>query len=331
MRAGVLLASACSLSIALAARTWWALPLLLVVGGVANGAIQPAANLLLARRVDTARQGFAFGAKQAAIPLSTLIAGLAVPAVALTVGCHYAFALATALGLAVALMLPGRPAPTRPSGAGRPKDGSTTGDPIPRTASSITVTLVVLTGAMALGSAAANSLGTFVVPGAVRAGFQPGTAGFLAALGSASGLSARLMAGLRADRRGRNHLRAVAYMLAAGALGYLGLAAGLRPLDVLAVVVAFAAGWGWPGLFNFAVVRSHSHQPAWATGITQTGAYLGGTIGPFVFGVVAEHASYRAAWGMDALLALCAAGGMLVAREILHRRRALIGIEPLDA
>ena len=54
--------------------------------------------------------------------------------------------------------------------------------------------------------------------------------------------------------------------------------------------LAFATGWAWPGLFNLAVVRVNPSAPGAATGITQTGTYLGAVVGPVLFGVVAEHA-----------------------------------------
>ena len=51
-------------------------PVLLVflaLGGVVNGAAQPAVNLFLSNVVPISRQGFAFGVKQAAIPVSTFL------------------------------------------------------------------------------------------------------------------------------------------------------------------------------------------------------------------------------------------------------------------
>ncbi len=375
MRIALLMASVCCAAISLLARVWWELPAILVVGGLANAAGQPAANLLLATEVPVKRQGLAFGAKQAAIPLSTLLAGLAVPLVALTVGWRFAFAGAAVIALAAIAVLPvsrrehaGPPAggPSHRSGSllfrrrshlvagprpggsagsvaspgGKPdlsrasvrasvRRGSADADATsaaPRThsggrKSKELGTLVVLACAMALGSSAATSLGAFVVPACVAAGFRPGTAGLLAALGSVVGLGARLVAGVRADRRGGRHLRAVALMLASGSIGYLGLALGSRAVDVVAVAVAFGAAWGWPGLFNLAIVRTHDHAPGWATGVTQTGAYAGGALGPFVFGTIVGHLSYGPAWLVDAGLALAAVGGMLIGRRMLRSSR----------
>ena len=55
---------------------------------------QLASNTSLSRQVPAGRQGLSFGVKQAAIPVSTLLAGAAVPVVALTVGWRWAFVLA---------------------------------------------------------------------------------------------------------------------------------------------------------------------------------------------------------------------------------------------
>ena len=60
--------------------------------------------------------------------------------------------------------------------------------------------------------------------------------------------------------------------------------------------MAFAAGWGWSGLFTFAVVKDNPHAPAAATGITQVGKLVGAALGPAVFGWLADSLSYGTAW-----------------------------------
>jgi len=59
----------------------------LVLGGLANAVSHPSTHLSLAREVPADRQGLSFGIKQSAIPAATLLAGLAVPAIAVTLGC----------------------------------------------------------------------------------------------------------------------------------------------------------------------------------------------------------------------------------------------------
>ena len=57
-----------------------------MVAGWGNGVGQPASNDLIARAVSSTRHGLAYGTKQAAIPLATMVAGIAVPVVAIPLG-----------------------------------------------------------------------------------------------------------------------------------------------------------------------------------------------------------------------------------------------------
>jgi predicted MFS family arabinose efflux permease len=90
---------------------------------------------------------------------------------------------------------------------------------------------------------------------------------------------------------------------------------------VAGTVIAFVAGWGWPGIFNFAVVKTNPEAPAAATGITQTGASTGAAAGPLIFGVMVALFSYGAAWMTCALLAVAALTAILVGRRMLLRDR----------
>jgi MFS family permease len=125
-----------------------------------------------------------------------------------------------------------------------------------------------------------------------------------------------------ADGRGGGRLRLVAAMLGVGAIGFLLLASGSGGLIVPGVMFAFGAGWGWPGLFNFAVVKTHPNTPAAATGITQTGASGGAALGPLVFGLVVEAASYDAAWLLCGAIALVALVTILAGWAMILRDRA---------
>ncbi len=295
MRLATVPAFAVLVSIAALVHSWPGLVGALAVAGAANGAIQPAANRYIAGAVHRARQGFAFGVKQAAIPAATLLAGLAVPAVAVTIGWRWAFVLA-----AFAAALTGLLVSTRAEGAAADPPAGGGGHLAVRP-------LVILALGMAAGSSAANALGAFFVLSAVHTGVSDSVAGLLAAAGSAASLLVRLGVGYRADRRAGGHLRVVAAMSAAGTAGFALLAVGGTALLLPAAVVAYGAGWGWAGLFNFAVARSHPHAPGRATGLTQVGASGGACVGPLAFGFVAAHAGYPAAWWMAAGLLLLGA------------------------
>jgi MFS family permease len=148
-----------------------------------------------------------------------------------------------------------------------------------------------------------------------------GMAGLLLALGSAAGITVRVLFGHLADKLESGRLRLVAGMLGVGTVGFLLLASGVVPLLVIGVILAFAAGWGWPGLFNFAIVKTNPRAPAAATGITQTGASSGAAAGPLAFGFVVEGSSFGTAWLLYGALALVAAVTILIGRYMLLRGR----------
>jgi cyanate permease len=90
-------------------------------------------------------------------------------------------------------------------------------------------------------------------------------------------------------------------------------------LFALAVPLAFGAGWGWPGLFNLAVVSHNSAAPGAATGVTQTGTHLGAMLGPVLFGWIVKAVSWEAAWAMVVVWLLLAAVTTHLARASLRR------------
>src|SRR5687767_8131172 len=81
------------------ANSYVSLLVILICGAWCNVMGQLASNLTLARSVPAHRLGLSFGVKQAAIPMATLLAGAAVPAVALTIGWRWAYVIAAGLAL----------------------------------------------------------------------------------------------------------------------------------------------------------------------------------------------------------------------------------------
>lgn len=281
----------------------------LALAGVANAVAQPAANLYLARVVPRSRQGTAFGVKQSAVPAATLLGGLAVPALALTMGWRWGFGLAAAAAVAFVVAPPGRRSAALAAGAGRAG----------RDTSLAPLAVLALGGGLA--AASGSTLGVFLVSGAVDAGIGEGGAGLLFAGSSTLGLAVRVAMGVLTDRRHGRNLRSVAILLALGAFGYVALSTAVPAGIVVGALIAFGAGWSWPGLFVLAVVRTNPGAPAAASGIVRTGTSTGAVVGPLAFGLVVEHAAYDVAWNTMAACSLAAAAIVVLGRRLLLRDR----------
>jgi predicted MFS family arabinose efflux permease len=302
-RSGIALAAASLLAVGVAARSLWSLIAIMVLGAGANAAGQLASNASLARQVPPRRKGLSFGVKQAAIPVSTLLAGAAVPAVALTLGWRWAFVLAAVLACAAIAVVP----------AEHDEQNRSRG----RNGNRATGALIVIGVAATLSAGAANALGTFLVDSAVARGIAPGPAGLTLTLGGAVCVVARIAGGWQADLRPHRQVGTIAVLLVCGAAGLLLLAVpGTLPL-IAGVVLGFGLGWSWPGLLNFAVVRLHPQAPAAATSITQTGVYAGGCVGPLGLGALAAAAGYPMMW-------IVAAAAMVLAGVLMLGGSALL-------
>lgn len=311
LRAGTLLAAAVFLATAAFARSWATLTLVMAVGGVATAFARPAANLWLTQVIPVRRQGLAFGIKNTSIPIATIVAGMSVPFIALTIGWRWGFVLGAVLALGIALRIP-QPTATRRSAVALDDGGD-----LPRT-------LLVLLGlGMACGAIGSSSLNAFTVVSVVDAGVSEGAAGFLFAIASVAGIVSRVYVGHRADQRDAGHLRVVALMLLVGALGYAVFAVRHPVAAFVAAPVTFATGWGWIGLFNLAVVRMNPGAPAAATGVTQAGAFVGGVVGPLGLGTLAERTSFTVAWLLAAVLATVGALVLLAIRRRVRGRGSM--------
>lgn len=300
--AALISATACA-GIAMSARTLLSLSLWLVFGSCANALGQPAANRLLIYRVPSERLGWAFGLKQSATPVASMLAGLAVPILALSVGWRYAFLANAFLALAVVIAVGKRlPGPNPSAGTTRPAKAR------------LENRRMVLLFATALGLAlmANASIPTFFVGSAVESGVAISTAGYLLAAGSLCAVIVRLVAGWWCDNRGGQPLVIASWTIGIGSIG-IGMIATSDPrLMPVGVIVAMAGAWGFNGLFWFAMVRAYRNTPGRITGALAPGGFVGATSGTFVFGFVVAQTSYPFAWWMNTAIAIIAAVMMAI-------------------
>jgi predicted MFS family arabinose efflux permease len=298
LRACMLVTAACLLLAGAVAGSLPVLLALLAVAGVSNSVAQPATNLFVAEEIPGDRQGIGFGIKQSGIPAAIVVSGLALPLLAIPLGWRPTFAICAVGPLAVALVLRRRAVRGRVARplAGRPSRA-----------------LILTAVGAALGTAGPSALGAYLVASAVDVGVAEGTAGVLAALGSAISLAMRVSLGARADRRRTYGLETVVALMVAGSVGFALMGVHTIAPFVGGALLAFALGWGWPGLFNLAVVAGHRETPGSATGVSQTGIYVGAAGGPAAFGALSSGLGYGPAWLIGAALTLVAAAVMWLA------------------
>jgi predicted MFS family arabinose efflux permease len=298
------------LSVAAFARSGPTLMSILLAGGFANALTQPSANLLLAERVRAQRLGFGLALKQAGMPAATMLGGVAVPALALTVGWRWAYVAGAVVAALAIAVVPG-PAGDhqRPTWTARPQAR-------PDQPAWLLGLLAISSG---LGATAAGAIGAFLVSSAEASGMRPAAAGVLLSGGSALGIVSRLLHGRWADVGGLDPLRRVTLLLGLGSVGVALLAVGSPLTYVVGTAGAFAFGWAWPGLFNLAIVRDNPSAPAAATGVTQTGVYLGALAGPALFGLVVDRTGYAEAWLGTAAVLLAASAMLVVGRRAVRR------------
>jgi predicted MFS family arabinose efflux permease len=224
--------------------------------------------------------------------MATLLAGLSLPVLALTLGWRWAFgivALAAVGVIAFGWLRRGGSAPRRSRDSSIPRASGLARRSRP-------TELYLLAGAAMFGIWGGQAMGTFLVSYAVSLGQPPATAGLILTAASVAGITARIATGWLIDRRASSGVGELQVLLAIGSVG-LGLIAIGMPLIVwLGPMLAFAGGWGWSGVLTYVAVRLDPDAPAAATGITQAGVFLGATIGLPLFGVIVEATSYSVAW-----------------------------------
>ena len=283
---------------------------LLAIGGLAMALATPGANALLVRAVPPRRRALAFGLSQSSPPAGLLLAGLAVPALAAPLGWRPVFFGSALLAVGAAALVP-RGVAGAASGRAPVREGAPDLRPL----------ALVMCG-ITLGNAALGALNAFLVAAAPSAGVSGSAAAVTLAVGSGLTIAVRIWLGGRFDRRGGpDPLPTVVALLAVGAAGFALVTTEVAELFLGGAMLVLVFGWGWMGLFTYAVVTRYVQAPETATGVMQTGFYAGGVLGPVGFGLLVATGSFTLGWVIATIATAAAAGAVVVARRVLPTHR----------
>ena len=284
MSLALVVSAVAQVALAATARSFLAVIGYLVVAGMANAAIQTSVNLALAQ-AQLPRLGFAVSIKQSGLPTATLLAGFAVPSLALTVGWRWAYVASAALAVLSLGMV-------RAAG-GNSERRTAAAASVPESSSRDLFMAAVVGTFLAF---SAGSLNAWGVGSGVDAGLGEGTAGLMLGLGAAAGITMRLIGGWLSDTMRARPFRVAGVTAMVGSVGMGLLALRSPPTHVAAMMLAFGGGWIWPVFTNYGVVRANPDAAGTATGVTQMGVYVGVFVAPLATGWLIEHHGYQVMW-----------------------------------
>lgn len=279
---------------------WWQAAATLALAGCVIGLIDTAGARAFADAVDPARQGAAFGVKEASVPAASLLAGVSIPLLASGAGWRPTFLVAVLLVPLAWWLVPGGLHGSAASGSGSAGRRGR--------ASAALVVFALGVGAAAAASSAASTL---FVPALTDGGLSESAAGLVLAVGSVGSIAARVGVGWVGDRAPERTPLLLRGAILVGCVGAALLVTGSSAVVVPAALMLLGAGWGWSGLAFLLAVRTTPDAPATAAGIVLTGLAGGGAVGPAAFGALADAWSYRLAWTACAIS--LAVGAALIA------------------
>lgn len=295
LRIGMGFSFVASIAIGLVASSWLLAAIGLALAGVSHAFVQLALNRLIVEGGIATSQGLAFGAKQASVPMASLLAGLGTAVLAPEMAWNWSFAFAGGLALALGLLVP--------CGMDRANRGASDSQARPGGG------LVKLAVAAALAAGAGNSLTLLIVDSFDASGFSDATGAAVLGVGSGLAAATRFVGGWTVDRRESNGLAELRALLVVGAAGMVGIAVFGRSLPLLTLwaLVAFIGGWGWQGIVFYSATRDRRISPATASGVVLSGTMSGSVVGPTIVAAVADTLGYDVAWGVAAISLLLSA------------------------
>lgn len=284
----------------------------MALGGVGLSLVDAGSTIDVKHEVQSDAQAMAFGIKETAGPLTTLLGGLLIIPLATATSWRVIFLIYAALAaglLVVDLAL------DRDHG----RRSSISGDPLAFEPMSRARAVAV---AVALAMVGVTAVTTYGVDAAVVSGMTAQRAGLWITIGSIGAIVTRMVTALVASRSEPRGAAIVPLLVLLGGCGHVLLALGPDALMGWAEMIALVFGWGWGGVLFLYVIRLFPIRSGRAMGTVFMGAYAGGVVGPPIFGWITDHMGFSAAWLLSALSMGVAAAILIVALTPIRHARS---------
>lgn len=295
--------------------------------GIGYGTVNPASSAILARIAPPAMLGLILSLKQTGVPLGGMLAGAALPSIALAWGWQAAIYVVAACSIIAAIACePARASldamlatrPITPAGGAKPGLAHMVIEPIRLVMTVPALREVALTSVFY--SANQMTVFTFFVAYVNLAlGHSLIVAGALFSTIQLAGVGGRILWGALADRAAQPRRVLGALGIASGvamlALVTIGHLVGVPALAVLALALG-ATAIGWNGVYFAEIVRNApADRVGLATGGAQFFTFFGALVGPAIAGLIVSLAgSYAVGLGTVTVLSL-SMGLVLLARS----------------
>jgi MFS family permease len=267
----------------------------LAIGGFGNALATPGIAQLVRERIELSRQGLAYGFKQSATGLPTLIGGLAIPFVATDGQWRYVFAFGAIFSLGILLRLN-----KGSSSESNFQKSENSNLQFEKLKSAYTTEVKLIAISFAIGAAVGAGLITYLPLSIAEVGLSATETSRALVLASACSLIARFIVLLYMDRTSIDAIKICIVMMVIGAIGLFGLSTKETNLITIASVVSYAFGWGWIGLITYKMLRISDRNLGANVGLVQFAAAIGSITGPLALGAVYEISGFALMWQVSA-------------------------------
>ena len=291
----------------------------IAIAGLAYGGVNPPTNVIASDAIPRKHLALFLSIKQTGVPIGALVASVALPSIAESVGWRVSLlvpvaVLLVASGLALTLVRSEASA-LRNTNRDRPPGDVDESSPAPSLPPTALYGFVMAGVQLSV----VGYLTVFLVD---DQGFTPTNAGFALGAMLAAGVAGRLVWGAVSDRYFRSHATVLAMAGLGSAVGLFLLLIGTIPTLWASIVVIGFCGVGWNGVYLALVAdRATLGTLGRATGSALLFIYAGVVLLPPLFGAIHEVlGSWPGTWAIAVAMVLVATLAMVLAPRRISPR-----------